>query len=220
MNRKRKMAYRLSALSVVLYFIVMRLFYFTVNTQLTNNIRNGAINNMQMVVTERATLIINDMLGKEAVLNGFSKGGEVKEVLLNPTDKEALAKAQKYTVDFGEDIENADGLYIAEWDTHVLTHIAESTVGITMRTGDSLKALQDSLLASEGVYNTGIVLSPASGNQVVSMYKTIYDGDTPIGMVGCAIGTAELKETLDSLPKNGMENAKYFLINTRTGAYI
>ena len=216
----RKIAFKLSMLSVVMFFIVMGAFYFINDSQLTNNIRNSAINNMQMVVTERATLIGNSVLGWEDVLKGYSKAGEVKEVLLNPTNKDAVANAQKYTMAFGDDIENLEGLYIADWSTHVLTHYNESAIGITMRTDELLKALQTSLLEANGVYNTGIVLSPASGNQVVSMYMPIYDNDVPVGMVGCAIHTGGLKATLDSLPKNGMENANYFLINTKTGEYI
>ena len=220
MKRKRKMAYKLSMISVALYLIVMRLLYFTVNTRLEENNRESAVNNMQTVVTERAELIQTRTLGWEDVLNGFGKGGEVKAVLLNPTDAEAVANAQNYTMAFGNDIENLEGLYIADWNTYVLTHYNETAIGITMRTGEPLEALQNSLLEADGVYNTGIVLSPASGNQVVSMYKTIYDNDVPIGMVGCAIKTDGLKEILDSLPKNGMENAKYYLINTKNGTYI
>ena len=101
MNKKRKMAYKLSMLSTVIFVIVMGTFYLINDSQLTNNIRNSAINNMQMVVTERATLIGNRTQGWEDVLTGFGKAGEVKEVLLNPSNKDAVANAQNYTMAFG-----------------------------------------------------------------------------------------------------------------------
>ena len=72
MKKKMKMAIKLSALSIALYFIVMRLFYFSVNSQLTDNNRESAINNMQMVVTDRATLIENDMSVDYSDLNKWT----------------------------------------------------------------------------------------------------------------------------------------------------
>lgn len=92
---------------------------------------------------------------------------------------------------------------------------------MTTRTGDPLKQLQDAMLAAEGVYNTGIIISPASKQQIISMYRAVFDeNDQPIGLVGGGIFTAGLKEILRELPINGMENAKYYLINTNTGEYI
>lgn len=219
---KIKISYLMSIISVFIYILVMGVFYVIVTSQLSTNIKETAINNMETVVTERATIIDNYINEVEGYLNDYSKAGEVMDALLNPTDEKIVSNAQSYTMDFGKDIQNLEGIYIAEWDTHVLTHTNESAIGITMRTDDPLKALQTSLLETEGegVYNTGIVISPASGNQVVSMYKAIYNNDTPIGLVGGAIHTGGLKEILNSLPKKGMENAKYFLINTKTGEYI
>lgn len=85
-------------------------------------------------------------------------------VLKNPENKSAIDAAQKYTESFSEDINNLEGLYTSEWNTHVLAHTNAGVVGITTREGDSLKALQDILIATDGVYNTGIIISPASGD--------------------------------------------------------
>lgn len=217
---KIKISYLISMLSVVIYLIVMGTFYIVTEKQSTSNTRESAINNMKIIAIERATIIENYITEVENSLNAYSKAGEVKDVLLNPTSEEKFIDAQNYTKDFGADVKNLEGLYVAEWDTHVLTHTNESAIGITMRKDEPLKALQDSLLNANGVYNTGIVISPASGNQVISMYKPIYYDNKPIGLVGSAIHTVGLKTVLDELPKNGMEHAKYSLINTNTGTYI
>lgn len=217
---KIKISYLISMLSVVIYLIVMGTFYIVAEKQSTSNTRESAINNMKIIAIERATIIENYITEVENSLNAYSKAGEVKDVLLNPTSEEKFIDAQNYTKDFGADVKNLEGLYVAEWDTYVLTHTNESAIGITMRKDEPLKALQDSLLNANGVYNTGIVISPASGNQVISMYKPIYYDNKPIGLVGSAIHTVGLKTVLDELPKNGMEHAKYYLINTNTGTYI
>ncbi len=94
-------------------------------------------------------------------------------------------------------------------------------VGITTREGDSLKALQDTLIATDGVYNTGIIISPASGDQIVSMYRAIYDeSGNPAGLVGGGIYTKGLVNKLDSLGMNGMEHATYCMINVKDHKYI
>ena len=44
--------------------------------------------------------------------------------------------------------------------------------------------------AGNGVYNTGIIISPATRKQIVSMYKAVYDDDNnPIGLVGLGVYT-------------------------------
>ena len=112
----------------------------------------------------------------------------VKEVLLNPNDADIQAKAQQYTLDFFGKLEGWEGIYIADWNSKVLTHPAPPVIGKVMREGDSLKSLQDSMINSEnGVYNTGIITSPASGELIISMYAPVYDGDKIIGYVG--VGT-------------------------------
>ena len=53
------------------------------------------------------------------------------------------------------------------------------------------------------------------------MYRACLDeNNKPIGLVGGAIYISGLKEVLDSLPVAGLEQAKYYLINAKTGEYI
>ena len=220
-NKKIKITCFIASLIMLVQLIVMSTLYLFINVQLTNNIRENTIDSMKTIVTERSTIIENYICEVESYLTGYSRSNEVVNLLNDPSNETLQKIAQDYTEVYGSDRTGIDGLYISDWNTYVLTHINESTIGVTMREGESLKNLQTSIKNADGVYNTGIVVSPASGAQVIAMYKGIYDEtENPIGLVGAAIYTDDLKNILNELPNNGMEHAKYFLINTNTGEYI
>ena len=93
---------------------------------------------------------------------------------------------------------------------------------MTMREGDRLKQLQDAITAANGIYNTGILLSPASQQLVLALYYPVYDSDgkTMIGFVGGAQVAASLKDVLDTVTTEGMENAKNYMINVTGSTHI
>ena len=180
-----------------------------------------AISNMQLVTQERAQIVENYVKQTEQVLTAYSRAGEITALLKNPTDAAATAAAQKYTETFSADIDNLEGLYASEWNSHVLAHTTAAVVGMTTRTGDPLKALQDSMLAANGVYNTGIIISPASKQQIVSLYRAVFDeSGNPIGLVGGGVFTKGLINMLDGLSMNGMDHASYCMVNVANGQYI
>ena len=112
-------------------------------------------------------------------------------------------------------------MYVCDWKTETLTHSNTSAVGMVLREGDPLEQLHQSLTAAKGgVYNTGILKSPASGEIIISMYVPIYDGDTPLGFVGGAIQTDGLSQQLNSISTHGIENMSYSLINVEKKQYI
>ncbi len=187
----------------------------------TDDTKETTVSNMKTIVEERSQIIQNYVKQAEGTLMAYSRAGEVLDVMLHPEDPEIVAAAQAYTEAFSADIENLEGLYTSEWNTHVLAHTNAAVVGITTREGDPLLALQDSMLQADGVYNTGIIISPASGQQIVSMYMAVYDknGD-PAGLVGGGIFSTGLIQILDELTMNGMENATYTMVNVKDGQYV
>lgn len=222
MKKKKTGIVTIMVLVQVAVMVVVFLFvYLFMNSALTNNIKNSAINSMETIVEERSMLIDNYVNEAENFLTAYSRAGEITELLLNPEDPDSTAKAQAYTELFSADREYLEGIYASEWNTHVLTHTNPNVVGITTREGDPLKALQDSMLAADGVYNTGIIISPASGLQAISMYRACFDeSGNPIGLVGGGILTSGLIAQLDSLPTGGMERLQYYMVNANTGEYI
>lgn len=224
-NKRRKIRITL-AQKIIIAMLIMQIFVIcilaiNVISSMRGNTKNSTINNMKTVVQERSQLIENYVDEAEVILAAYSRAGEILNVMQHPTDPDALAAAQAYTEKFSSDISNLEGLYASEWNTHVLSHTNAKVVGITTREGEPLKALQNSMLAADGVYNTGIIISPASGAQIVSMYMAVYDQKgEPAGLVGGGIFTTGLIETLDNLTMNGMENATYCMVNVRNGQYI
>lgn len=220
-KRKIKVSWLITVLLLAIQTVALVVVYLFVNGAITKNIRENTVANMRTIAEERSLIIENYVRETERYLTAYSRAGEINNLLKNPTDPQAVAAAQKFTEVYSADMENLEGIYASEWNTHVLAHTNAAVVGITTRTGDPLKALQDSMLAADGVYNTGFIFSPATGKQIVSMYRACYDENgTPIGLVGGGIFISGLKEELDSLPVADLKQAKYYLINANTGEYI
>lgn len=207
---------------LVIQLVVMMVLSVFMIITITNDKKDTITNNLETIVQERSQIIENYVEETESVLTAYSRAGEIKNILQSPEDADAVAQAQSYTETFSADVANLEGLYVSEWNTHVLAHTNPKVVGIITREGDPLKALQDSLTAKgENVYNTGIIISPASGQQIVSLYKGVFDDSgKPLGLVGGGVFTTGLIQTLDNLSLNGMENAQYCMINVKTGEYI
>lgn len=194
-----------------------------VTSNTTAGAKETAINNMEAITQERAQIVRNYVKETENTLTAYSRAGEIMALLKNPTNAKAVEAAQKYTEAFSSDVANLEGLYASEWNTHILTHTSPSVVGmITRKEEEPLNALHESMLAEgNGVYNTGIIISPATGFQIVSLYKAMYDETgEPIGLVGGGVFTEGLVEVLDGLTITGLENSTYCMLNVKDGQYI
>ncbi len=218
---RKRISYKITALLAIIQVAVMAVLYVFVSSSLTGSMRNAAIGSLGTAAADRMQMVEDYVVELENILTAYSRAGEVKELLSDKNNQEAAARAQAYTEAFSADIADLDGIYIADWDSLVLTHNNLEMPGMVMREGDALASLQDAMLQADGVYNTGIILSPASGSQVVSMYRAIFDdAGNPMGFVGCAVHTTGILSLLDSLPVTGMEHASYCMVNARTKEYI
>lgn len=90
--------------------IVLLSVFITGNT--AKSTKNVAIENMQTITLERAQIIRNYMNKTEDILTAYSKAGEVRTLLENPSDKNAVDAVQKYTERFAKDVANLEGIYI------------------------------------------------------------------------------------------------------------
>ena len=91
---------------------------------------------------------------------------------------------------------------------------------MTTRKGEALKQLQDAMKESDRLYNAGIIVSPASKKLTLSMYCPVYKGDEMIGYVGGGPFGEQLQKSLDALKVEGLDNASFTMINTKTNTYI
>ena len=157
-----------------------------------------------------------DLSAKTAMetMSAFATAPIVKEVLKNPDDPEIINAANAYTNEFYAKLQGWEGIYIADWNTKVLTHQAPPVIGRVLREGDSRTSLQNSMLgASGGVYNTGIMTSPASGMLVMSMYCPVMDNGQPIGYVGGGIFVNDIASQISDVSSLNLPTAYVYFVD-------
>lgn len=217
-----RLGMKISLSVLVIQFAVFIILFQVIKYSVSSSTQENAVNNMQTAAIDRSEIISNYIRSTEDTLTAYLKSEQIYDLLRDPSNEEYAAAAQKYTENFSKDVANLEGIYASSWDTKTLTHTSSKAIGLVTRPDEAKrKPLHDAMLATEGVYNTGIIISPASGNQVISMYKAVKGDDgNPIGFGGVAIFTRGLVEKLNELPLDGLSEAQYYLVNVNTGEYI
>lgn len=221
-NKLCKLGFRVSATVFVIQLAVFAALFAFISSSVSVSTRNGAINNMQTAALDRSEIISSYVKSAEDTLTAYLQADQIYALLRDPSNETAVAAAQKYTEKFSKDINYLEGIYASSWDTKMLTHTSSQVVGkITRPDETKRKQLHDAILATDGVYNTGIINSPATGEQIISMYKAVREenGDH-IGLGGIGLFTSGLVDKLNELPLDGLPGAEYYLVNVDTGEYI
>ena len=218
--QNKKLAARIGILTTVITLIGMLLLWLVVSTNAASVVKNDITNQMTDAVESRAAIINEYVLSAEEYMTAFALGSEVRDLLLDPDDPVLVARAQKYTEDFAAVKGVFEGLYIATPNTHVLTHTSQGAIGITTRSGDSLKTFQDTILAQRQLTNLGIMKSPGTGGMILSMYYPIFEGQRCIGYVGAGVYASHLMDSLLDLDMKGLPNSEYVFLNVDTGVYL
>ncbi|MDE6951865.1 MAG: methyl-accepting chemotaxis protein [Lachnospiraceae bacterium] len=201
--------------------LCMGLLYFTANKTMNSMMQESERSHMESMLKGQAGLVEEYVMHQEDLLSAYSKSQSVKALLKDTENKEKFNAAQEYTVKYYEGLENWEGLYIGEWNTHVIAHSNPKVIGVVTREGEGLKALQDEMTSRNGLYDAGIIASPASGKLILSMYCPVFDNDgkTILGYVGGGPFVEGLETLLDELKSEG-DTAGYYMINVETGTYI
>ena len=216
----KKLATRIGILTTIITLVGMTLLWLVVSTNAASVVKNHITNQMTDAVESRAAIIDEYVLSAEEYMTAFALGSEVHDLLRNPEDPVLLAQAQKYTEDFAAVKGVFEGLYIATPDTHVLTHTSQGAIGMTTRSGDSLKTFQDTILAQQQLTNLGIMKSPGTGSMILSMYYPIFEGRRCIGYVGAGVYASHLTDSLLNLGIKGLPDSEYAFLNVDTGVYL
>ena len=206
-------------ISIVAAVCILGLFLFA-NGSMTSVMKKNSMDNMKTSLESRQKVIEDYVNNAEDQLVSYSKGIEIVNLLENPTDLEIRKKAQKYTEDYYKELSGWEGIYAGEPNTHVIVHNNPKIVGMTTRKGEALKQLQDAMKESDRLYNAGIIVSPATKKLTLSMYCPVYKGDEMIGYVGGGPFGEQLQKSLDALKVEGLDNASFTMINTKTNTYI
>ncbi|MCI9121091.1 MAG: methyl-accepting chemotaxis protein [Oscillibacter sp.] len=198
----------------------MLLLWIIASTNAASMVKNDITNQMTDAVESRAAIINDYVTSAEEYMEAFALGSEVRELLQNPEDPVLLRQAQKYTEDFAGIKGIFEGLYIATPETYVLTHTSQGAIGITTRSGDSLKTFRDTILSQRQLTNLGIMESPGTGSMILSMYYPIYEGQRCIGYVGAGVYASHLMDALLDLDIQGLPDSEYVFLNVEDGVYL
>lgn len=216
----QKLSTRMGIITTTIISIGMLLLWIIVSNNAASLVKIGITNQMIDAVESRSAIINGYVTSAEEYMTAFALGSEVRELLLHPDDPVLLQKAQKYTEEFAAVKGIFEGLYIATPATHVLTHTSQNAIGMTTRTGESLKIFQDTILSQQKLTNLGIMKSPGTGSMILSMYYPIFDGQKCIGYVGAGVYASHLTDALLNLNIHGLPNSEYVFLNAETGVYL
>ena len=114
-------------------------------------------------------------------------------------------------------------IYIADMNSLTLCSMVEKTIGVQLRKDESLSTLISQVFAdhTDKVLNLGVILSPSTQSQVLSMYCPIYDNDgNPIGFVGMALCAEQLLTELNELEFVGLTDCNNIILDVQKGNYI
>ncbi len=215
-NLKMRLSLTIVILSLTICCICM--LYFTAKIGMQGMMEDTAVETMQRDLNAQSALIREYIDHQEDLLREFSIDPFVKDYLNdldNPSKQKAL---QAYTEAYYQQLDNWEGLYVAEWNTHVIAHSNPEIVGMYTREGDPMIALQNAMEQTQGLYNAGIIVSPASQKLTLSMYCPVYDNGQIIGYVG----GGPFADNMDSILKKvkTAPTTKYIMINVAEEMYI
>ncbi|HEX3029712.1 MAG TPA: methyl-accepting chemotaxis protein [Clostridia bacterium] len=219
----RKMKLTTKIIMVVSFVLALGLvtLWIVTRSNLNATMNDTIISRMKEATEARAEIIEQYVKSAENFISSYAQSSELKNALSDPDNKSAVAAAQAYTEKQAKLYGNIENIYLANYGSTVIASKVKGPIGVTLRKGDSLKSLQDSVFASEAVYNTGIMASPSTGKLVISMYYPIYsDTKEPLGYVGGAIYSEQLNTILSSLKMDGLDNCKYMMLDAAKGIYI
>lgn len=214
-----KLATKISIIVISILTIGLVVLWKSTDLKVSSIMKDQIMDEMDDALKTRGKIIEQYVQEAESYLIAFGQSLELKEALKNPNDPAVIANAQSYTEGYAQVNKNLENVYLGDYNTKVLTSFVKGPIGKTLREGDALKQLHDEVFDSKDIWNTGIMASLSTGEQVVSMYYPVYDGDEPLGYVGGAIYAQDLKNTLDGMAE-GENKTGYMLLDAAKSTYI
>lgn len=218
--RHMKMRTTITLLILAVNTVCILLLYIIANKAMTTIMKDSEIKDLRTSLNVETAMIEEYIHHQEDMLINYSNEPAVIDFLKNPTDEQKKEKAQEFTEQYYARLDNWEGLYIGEWNTHVIAHSNPEHIGmITRQEEASLKELQDAMASRNGIYNAGMIVSPASHKLILSLYCPVfdYDGKTIIGYVGGGPYAEVLDELLHSVKD---DTSQHYMINVLSRMYI
>lgn len=180
----------------------------------SKEIKEGMHNAMASTINQTGNAFDYNIAINENILKNYATSPILTDYLNDPDNEEYAKRAQEYTLEYFGNLEGWEGIYLADWNSKVLTHPAPPVIGRVMREGAALDELHNQMLSADnGVYNVGIIESPASQQLIISMYVPIYDGNTPIGYVGGGTFVNELATYYSDVTELNRDSAYIYFVD-------
>ncbi len=217
--KNKKMSTMITFFVLITTAACMVLLYAIASDRMAGMMKESQIESLNNSLSAQISVIEEYVAHQENLLTAFSQDQAVLDFLKHPDDQQKGKLAQQYTEKYFSKLDNWEGLYVGEWNTHVIAHSNPDVVGMVTREGEPLKQLQDAMTSANGLYDAGIIVSPASQKLVLSMYCPVFDedGKTIVGYVGGGPFADSLKKLLSQIQTKG---ASYSMLNVDTGMYI
>lgn len=212
-----KLTTKITAITLLILAIGLVAVWGLAEVETTSAMKESVISKLDDSVESRYEIVNSFVEMAEAYLVGYSQAPELTEFFLDMGNADKLNKLQAYTEAYAKVNENLENIYAASVESVVEASVVKPVIGVQLRTGDALKALQDEVFDDNTVWNTGIMASKSTGAMVVSMYYPLYHNNQPIGYTGGAIYAEDLKNTLMGLSN---EECSYMLLDVPNNAYI
>ena len=216
-------------ISVVFITILVSAMFIIIGRNTSKDTKNS----LQSVAVGRTNAVASYFEDANKKLELFGSSSVVRDLLKDQRNPEKIAKAQDYTEEFGAQLDNLEGIYIATWDTEVLTHTNPKVVGMVTRPKDkdfaSYKVLVNTMENKpDHLYTTGVIKSPASGEYVYSAYRAVYsegldpknESDKPIGYVGIGIHAESIIKQLPDPNLRDVNEWNYYIVNMDSNSII
>ena len=213
-----KIAIKLSIFSISILIVGLFGLWLAANQQMSKMMKASIVQQLVHSVETQAEIVRAYVDTAEMYLIGYAQAPIMTETLKSPQNTQTTAKLQEYTDTYAAIRNDLENIYVADYGSTVIASHVQGVIGATLREGTALKQLQDAI--GQGMYNTGIMTSKATGNQVISMYYPVNDNNGHLlGYVGAAIYAQSLRDTLNELSEK--ENgSNYLLLDSASGTYI
>ncbi|WP_044973097.1 diguanylate cyclase [Ruminococcus sp. HUN007] len=223
LNEKQKRHISKMGLIIIAQVVIMVTLTIIMVLVVSDRIDKMIVADNTAITKEKCAELELYMQNSSTILSDYTSAGEILDVLEHPDDPEAVAAAQAYTERISAGLKNLEGIYVSKWNTEVLAHTNPKVVGIiTRRDPESLNDLHEKIINSpENMYSAGIILSPASSQQIISLYKGVFDSSgKPIGLVGLGILTDGIVEDMEARNTKITSDSQYYMIDTHNQKYV
>ncbi len=212
-----KLATKISIMAVSILAVGLFILWLGVTNTLSRIMKESVIQNMNKTVSARKEVIDQYVKTAEDYLAGYGQNEALTDAIINKDNPNKITRAQDYTESYASVNAELENIYLADYNSTVLASYVTGAIGITLREGESHEQLNSNIYASTNVFNTGVMASKSTGQQVISMYYPIYDNETPIGFAGGAICVSGLYDRLENMDAVTGKMGDYYILDAAKG---